>query len=461
MKLLTYVLFVVAQVLVGVCSAQQTALDRYVAKPDANFDYFDYDTDDGVLYKTYFLSMTSQQWRTLAEVDRVLWQHDVMITVPAVLFSDSPKTAILLIDGGRNGGDLPDETNEALAVIAVTLGSVVAVVKQIPNQPLFFTDENNRERTEDEILAYSFDKYLDTNDEEWPVHLAMTKAAVRAMDTVEEFLATKSIDIDDFIVIGGSKRGWTTWLTAAVDDRVKAIAPASIDMLNLGQQFIHQWEAYGFYAPALKDYVEFDLPCRMQSSAGQQLLQIVDPYAYRERYTLPKFVANSAGDQFFLPDSSQFYYADLPTPKLLRYAPNTDHAQNIEVILSATAWLDDILDGKSSPQYSWTFEPDGSIRVQTITRPDTVRLWQATNPNGRDFRLEAIGPAWTSSQLQDIGGGVYVGFVPSPAQGWTAFMVELTYDSPGELEADQVYTTDVQITPISCPSRVPSVLPPP
>jgi PhoPQ-activated pathogenicity-related protein len=451
MKRLTYILFVLVQVLAVTGAAEETALDRYVAKPDANYSFFQYDTDDDFLYKTYFLNMTSQQWRIPAEVDRVLWQHDVLITVPAALFSDSPKTAILLIDGGQNGDDPPDQTNEVLAAIAVTLGSVVAVVKQIPNQPLFFTDEDNRKRTEDEILAYSFDKYLDTNDEEWPVHLAMTKAVVRAMDTIQSFLATKSVDIDDFIVFGGSKRGWTTWLTAAVDNRVKAIAPASIDMLNLGQQFVHQWGAYGFYAPALKDYVEFDLPCRMQSPAGQQLLKIVDPYAYRERYIMPKFVANSAGDQFFLPDSSQFYYPDLPTPKLLRYSPNTDHAQNIDVILSATAWLDDILDGKSSPQYSWTFEPDGSIQVQVVTQPDTVRLWQATNPNGRDFRLEVIGPAWTSSELQDIGSGVYVGFVPPPAQGWTAFMVELTYDSPGELEADQVYTTDIRVTPDTLP----------
>jgi PhoPQ-activated pathogenicity-related protein len=439
----------------SVCSgvgAQQTALDRYVAKPDANYRFSRYATDDDILFKSYFLTMTSQQWRTAAEVDRPLWEHNVIITVPRALFSDTARTAVLLINGGDNDGSRPDKTDEALGVLATTLRAVVATVEEIPNQPLFFTDEDDRRRTEDEILAYSFDKYLDTGDEEWPVHLAMTKAAVRAMDTVQTFLRDEeNLRIDNFIVIGGSKRGWTTWLTAAVDPRVKAIAPASIDMLNLDEQFLHHWGAYGFYAPALQDYVEFDIPCRTQTLEGQNLLQIVDPYEYRNRFTMPKFVANSTGDQFFLPDSTRFYYADLPEPKLLRYTPNTDHAQNADVILSALSWMDDILQGNSSPQYSWALETDGSIRVQATTRPERVRLWQAANPIARDFRLEAIGSAWTSTELQDIGGGIYDGFILPPEQGWAAFTVELTYASGGELKPAQVYTTDVRVTPDTLP----------
>ncbi len=36
------------------------------------------------------------------------------------------------------------------------------------------------------------------------------------------------------------------------------------------------------------------------------MLEIIDPYEYRDLLTMPKLVLNSAGDQFFLPDSSQF-----------------------------------------------------------------------------------------------------------------------------------------------------------
>jgi len=273
---------------------------------------------------------------------------------------------------------------------------------------------------------------------EWAVHLAMTKAAVRAMDTLQTFAASKGKQIKDFLVLGGSKRGWTTWLAAAVDRRVKAIAPASIDMLNasidmlnLGRQFIHHWEAYGFFAPALNDYVAFDLPCRMQTPQGKALLQVVDPYSYRDRYTLPKLILNATGDQFFATDSSRFYYADLPGPKGLRYTPNTDHKQGEETIINALAWMDDILGNKTSPQIAWTLEENGALRVSPTTQPKQVRLWQATNLGARDFRLEAIGPVWTSQVLQPNADGPnadgrYVGTVQQPATGWTAFLVEVT-----------------------------------
>jgi PhoPQ-activated pathogenicity-related protein len=118
----------------------------------------------------------------------------------------------------------------------------------VPNQPLYFADEDHVRRKEDQILAYSMDKYLDTGDEEWPVHLAMTKSVVRAMDAIQDYLRKEDVTIDDFILMGGSKRGWTTWLTAAVDPRVRAILPISIDMLNLNRQFPRHWDAYGFYA---------------------------------------------------------------------------------------------------------------------------------------------------------------------------------------------------------------------
>ena len=87
-----------------------------------------------------------------------------------------------------------------------------------------------KDRTEDEVIAYTFDHFLnDTSDTEWPALLPMTKAAVKAMDMAQQFVPTIAFNqqINGFVVTGGSKRGWTTWLTAAVDDRVVAIAPMS------------------------------------------------------------------------------------------------------------------------------------------------------------------------------------------------------------------------------------------
>ena len=435
-------------------SAQETALDRYINKPDPNYSFNTTDKDNDFGITTVIVDMISQQWRSPNEVDRTRWQHDMVVVIPDTPFSDPERNAILLIDGGSNDGDGVDgQTLDIIRALAIATNSVAAVVKQIPNQPLRFADEVNDPRKEDQILAYSFDKFLDTGDEEWPVHLAMTKATVRAMDTVQTITDNEGVEIEGFIVLGGSKRGWTTWLTAAVDPRVKGIIPISFDALNLDVQFVHQREVYGFYARAVRDYVAFEIPCRVATPQGQELLRIVDPYEYRDRYSgLPKFVINSSGDQFFVPDSSQFYFRDLPGPKFLRYTLNTDHAQgDIEdLVLAAILWIRDVNNNDIDVPYDWTLEPDGSIRVNTFRPLAEVNLWQATNPNARDFRLEELGPAYTRSNLQDSGGGVYIGFVPPPAQGFTAFTVELVFENDvalGALEADLTYTTDMRVTP--------------
>jgi PhoPQ-activated pathogenicity-related protein len=225
------------------------------------------------------------------------------------------------------------------------------------------------------------------------------------------------------------------------------MAPLSIDIPNFPENVRHHFEAYGFWAPAVHDYTDFNLFCRVNTPEGQELLQIIDPYSYFANYTMPKLVLNSAGDQFFLPDSSRFYYASLPGPKWLRYTVNTDHtqAQDPTALTTVLQWADKVIHGDSLPQFTWSFEPDGSIRVQTSTHPQSVKLWQAHNPNARDFRLENIGPAWTSRSLADQGGGVYIGFVPQPAQGWSAFLVELDFGDGFLL------STEVAVTPDTLP----------
>jgi PhoPQ-activated pathogenicity-related protein len=323
---------------------------------------------------------------------------------------------------------------------------------------------------EDALLAYGMHKHLLTDDPEWLVQLPMAKAVVRALDTLQTFSRTYPgvwpglPRIDDAIIIGGSKRGWATWLAAAVEarqgeaSRVKAILPVSVDLLNFNAQLTHHWEAYGFYAPAVQDYAGSNLPCRLRRPAGREMLDVIDPYTYRERLAMPMLAINSAGDQFFLPDSSQFYWAQLQGPKHLRYTFNTDHSQAqdlLGIILPTLSWLSDALDDKRSPGIEWTFETDGSIRVWADTKPERVRLWQATNPVARDFRLESIGAAWTSTELTQAPDGSYVGEVPPPLTGWTAFAVEVTFPGstliPTPLESDQIFTTDVRVLPATLP----------
>ena len=47
---------------------------------------------------------------------------------------------------------------------------------------------------------------------------------------------------------------------------------------------------------------------QLDTPAFQKLMEIEDPYSYRDRLTMPKLIVNAAGDQFFLPDSSQLLF---------------------------------------------------------------------------------------------------------------------------------------------------------
>lgn len=179
-------------------------------------------------------------------------------------------------------------------------------------------------------------------------------------------------------------------------------------------------------------------------------MQIEEPYEYRDRLTLPKFIINATGDQFFVPDSSQFYFDDLPGVKYLRYVPNTDHSlKNSDAFGTLAACYHAVLHRSSLPQFSWSADPDGSLRVTPATPPSAVKLWQATNPNARDFRLDTIGPAWTSTDLAPQN-GVYSTQIAPPPQGYTAFMIELTFPLAGA-PAPFKFTTPVSVVPDRAP----------
>ncbi len=448
-------------------SAQNaTPLDYYIAKPDSHYKYSQYAYDREWLTSTYFLSMTSQKWRDESEVDRPIWEHEVSITVPWQAKYLGNKTALLLINGGGNNSNPKTKASDELVLIALLTGKVVVNLRQVPNQPLQFLDETPANlRTEDAILAYGLDHYLNSCtdpedpascDSEWVVHLPMTKAVVRAMDTAQDFLDKKRIKVDDFVVAGGSKRGWTTWLTAAVDTRVKGIVPISIDILNIQEQIDRHWASYnGTYAEAISDYAGFDLFCRSRKTAsGKAMWDMIDPYAYRQRLDMPKLIVNSSGDQFFLPDSSRQYYKDLPGDNnRLRYTYNSDHKQEgseLDAILGALTWMEQISDNETPPAYDWEVI-DNKIIVTVADRVEAVNLWQATDtedPLTRDFRLDRTGEIWSKTQLSDLGNGRYEAEMIQPPEGqWTAYSIELVFD---DLMGEK-YTTDIFVTPDTFP----------
>ena len=429
---------------VSLALAQPTALDRYVAKPDPAYKYELVKTLSGAGYTAYVIDLTSQQYRTEAEISHSLWKHWLTIIKPDEVRSS---TAFLFISGGSVTAKAPEKPDSVALEIALSSHSVTVALNGIPNEPVTFAGED-KSRNEDGIITHTWVKFMQTGDETWPLRLPMTKAAVRAMDTVTAFLATPAggnVKIDHFYVGGASKRGWTTWTTAAVDQRVIGISPLVIDVVNLRASLDHHYQAYGEFSAALNDYKESRLVEAADLPEYKALLKIEDPYSYLARYTMPKFIVNAAGDQYFLPDSSQFYFPDLPGEKYLRYVPNTDHSlRNSDAVESLAAFYTAVIENRPRPKFSWTFEKGGSIRVKTVDKPTEVKVWVATNPDKRDFRLETLGPQYKSTVLR-AEGDTYTARIEKPVKGWSAFFVELTF--PSGMKYPFKFTTAVRVTP--------------
>ena len=429
----------------------QTALDRYVAAPDPNFSWKVVRDLPAEGVTATLLDMTSQKWLTEKEVERPFWTHWLTIVRPPQVTSD---IGFLFITGGSLERKPPAQPPAWMVNLARDTGTVVTELRMVPNQPVVFVDDPQKKpRTEDDYIAYTWDKYLRTGDEKWPARLPMTKSAVRAMDAVTAFAASAAgggSRVARFVVAGGSKRGWTTWTTAAVDSRVVAIVPMVIDLLNVERSFTHHWRAYGAWSDAVNDYVEHGIMDWMGTPQFRALMKIEEPYEYRERLTLPKFLVNASGDEFFLPDSSQFYFDNLRGETHVRYVPNTGHSlDKTDAIESVHAFYSAVVTGAPRPEAKWTFERDGSIKVVAKQRPDEVRLWQATNPKARNFRHDTSGAAYTSAPLQPSGPNTWVGRVARPPAGWTAFFVELTFASGGKYPFK--ITSGVRVLPDTLP----------
>lgn len=424
---------------------QRTVLDDYVDRPDDSYTWQIAATKELEDSRLVVVDMVSQRWLTEDEVDRQAWRHWLRLSIPANLTSD---VAFLYLAGGTYTETAPEEVDPNMLAIANATGSVVAQLGAVPFQPLAF-DGDGVGRWEDDLVGYNWARYM-TGDGPMRIVLeAMTKSAVRAMDTVTAIMAMPEWGerrIERFVVSGISKRGWTSWLAAAVDDRVVGIAPIVFDVLNMEASIRHHFAAYGHFSQAVSEFTLHGILPNLGQPKIDELLQVADPYQYRHRVAVPKLILNATGDEFFLPDSSRFYWDELRGENYLRYVPNANHGMygtDVFDTVAAFQWL--MANDRRPPQFSWLRRFDDTLQVLPTDKPQSVLLWQATNPEARDFRLATLGPAFVSTPIKAGRSGMYTARVLPPERGWTAWFLELTYDvgAPRPLKL----TTDVVVTP--------------
>jgi PhoPQ-activated pathogenicity-related protein len=406
-----------ALTLIGSNSSARAGLDDYVKKPDAAFAWSEVDKGTTPAGTYTELKLTSQVWKGIT------WTHALFVYEPA---GAPDSDAMLLFITGKDNGEEPglDDHKSAFGV-ARACGARVAWLYQVPNQPLLDGKE------EDELIAETFVRYLHSSDEDWPLLFPMVKSAVRAMDAVQAWAKARSKPVARFVVAGGSKRGWTTWLTGAADDRVIAIAPMVIVMLNLGKQGPNQLNVWGQYSEQIHDYVERGLMEKVQTPSGTKLWQMVDPYTYRDRLTKPKLLINGTNDRYWTLDALHLYWGGLKGPKYLVELPNAGHGldQNRDWAINGLgAFFRHVVAGRPMPRLSWEFDSgergQATLTIHADPAPKAARLWTARS-GSRDFRESR----WDSKPLKI--GSTIAETVQQPTDGHMALFGELEYEVEG------------------------------
>jgi PhoPQ-activated pathogenicity-related protein len=399
-------------------------LQRYVDKPEPAFEW-QVKTKIGREQtgdRIYDLQFVSQIWRGEN------WRHQLQVYQPA----DATPGAKMFL--WVTGGSASAQTNALGLELARKIKAPVAFVYHIPNQPLL--EGNLRE---DDLIAETFVRYLKSEDDNWPLLLPMVKSVVKAMDVLQAFSKQEwSAPVDQFIVAGASKRGWTTWLTGAVDPRVGAIAPVVIDVLNMRAQMSRQIEAFGAYSARLVPYSSRGLLPIPETPAGKRLLDMVDPWAYRGRLTMPKLIVNATNDFYWATDALNLYWDGIPNDKWVLYLPNAGHnlrrqdrppsEQLNDLVTGLAAFTRHQINGTAMPSLRWRHEnADGKQRliIDATPAPRSARLWVARSPSS-DFRTTE----WRQENLRDADGRV-IGEVTRPDQGRLAFFGELEYEVDG------------------------------
>ena len=392
----------------------------HAADPATRFEQISHGELAGGTWRTFRL--VSQRWRG------VEWTHELSVYVPAdVVVARGAVPMLLLIDGGSSkklptAADGPSDAVKIVAAAAEAARLPAAVIRQVPYQPMFGG------LMEDGLIAHSFVEYVKSGDPTWPLLLPMVKAAVAAMDAAVEIARTEwRLGIEGFVVTGASKRGWTSWLTTAIDPRVVGVVPQVIDMLSMDRHLRLQTQSFGGLSDKLTDYTSRGIEKLLGTPRGRELIGIVDPFTYRDRLTAPKLISLGTNDPYWPLESLDLYRGDLPGPCWVSYCPNAGHGIPMQRWGGLVVAMGKHVSGDEPlPELRWRFERAGdgvACVLHAAAQPERAVLWQ-TESATRDFRqakwlpaaVAGDGPEWEVPLTLGAGGG-----------RWKAAVVEVHY----------------------------------
>lgn len=306
-------------------------------------------------------------------------------------------------------------TASRVASVAAKTRALGAALLDLPNAYNTFADDPEQaRRAMDSMRSFAYADFLGHRRQpERMIDLPMVKAVVRALDTITAFSSTAvpGGPATRFGIMGFSKLALATWMTAAADPRVEAIAPLALhvafedtrppakredDLTMISHMYPHKpgLQKVAAAAQIVNGYATVLDSKQAHPERYEDLSRIVDPVRWAERLSLPKLWVMSSNDEtlgYYTIDAPRRHIQQFPGPTSFLEVANCGHTDLIACALpSIIALFRGVLIGKGAPPaIHWELnDAEGSVNVRQTggeEAPLRVRRWDASSGPFRDF----------------------------------------------------------------------------
>ncbi len=342
----------------------------------------------GVLINVTVLSFHSIDWMGNK------WYHRGVIFQPVGAASEYAA----IVFGGM--GEKPESFLEEFGLKAAAEARIpVFVVTDVPFMPQFGIND------EEELLAFSLEKYFETGDIKWPLPYPMAAAYMRAATLLNNLLSSHPTK---FILSGGSKRGWASCIAAAADPRIVAIAPRSFAGFDLKALMNTHLEVYGELRGVLESLSKSGLTEKIDTPLWDDFAKYYDPITVMKRKDLKVMLLLGSNDVLNPLGIERTYQEAYSGNLYIAYVPSATHTSLHSSIEAEIAWrmfLKNIVLETPIPNvisidmFSSNENIDFSVKVNDNGAAiDRIELWYAYSDT-KDFTQVS----WNSLMMTENG----------------------------------------------------------
>ncbi len=330
----------------------------------------------------------------IAEFKSVEWGGSTWTHTMIYLEPQPPRSNLALLTAGGFGPN-PNATFRYIVRFSLASGVPVAIITKVPNTPPGM-DESL-------LLALSNVRALKTGDLRLSLLYPMAQAYIKAASLVEKLAPHPP---SGFVISGGSKRGWTTWIVARHDPRVVALIPRSFNVADIALVKEAQLDAYGELRGGSKFFRSAAGEGNLTSLPGYHgFLQEYNPVSWiNEVKDKPILVIMGTNDELF-PPGLEATYIHLHPNIHVAYLPNASHTgvHGLEETWATIfSFIKHIEEERPWPEVGIDVERIGNVLAVNASAqgaPDSLMLVYAEPSRVGERYADYTGSVWRSINL--------------------------------------------------------------